>query len=730
MLTRPTFWAFLGSLLLAAIFGRVTLLHLGGGIMGGRADGYENLWNDYWVRTALFHLHQNPFFSGWIEYPLGTSLRFHTLNPFGALLSLPIAPLVGGIAAMNLKILFALVGCTFFAYLLIRDLTGSPLASFAGAAVYTYANDRMVLHYLTGTENYLMGGAMFPLYCFFLWRVATRSRWRGYAAASVGTLLALALTDWQYTLFAILFTLLFFTVAAFQRREPRAIAALLARFGLIGGVWTAIVGPALLLPMFAEGSREPWLAVGEWQASGNSKVLIDFVRPGYQNPGYFVLVVTVIGLLLFWRRADLRADRAAVIFWAIVAGIGLILSLGPRLQPRIDHAAPVPLPYAMLMRVPLLTVSRKPFMFYTAFAMLGIGVLFAFALRALFPLLGRWRGLTPRATRLIAGAFVTLLLVGTLVPSLRVTPEGTFTAPDWPPFYRDVLAKDPDSYAILETPLFLRQRGRSDAVYQAFQIVHHKYRFGSSVARDHKADNPDLFIRHATLFRDFFNVTPSIIDTYRPAKTPDFLDTPDYGVVGLPLLNYYHVRYIVLYINALDEGKPDDTDNARDLVAQALGPDVRPVYVDAEMEAYRVPDAPPLAAPVFVDTGSTGWWRAEKTPAGMPYRWADSRDDQPSELILFNLSNEPRRAHLQFTTYNYKAARTVSITMDGSPLERFTLAPEGAHEVTLDLDLAPGMHRVALASPEPPVPVEGSGGRDNRLLSFGVRQVRMQEIKG
>ncbi|MDQ6908259.1 MAG: hypothetical protein M3176_15665, partial [Chloroflexota bacterium] len=580
MLTRPTFWAFLGSLLLAAIFGRVTLLHLGGGIMGGRADGYENLWNDYWVRTALFHLHQNPFFSGWIEYPLGTSLRFHTLNPFGALLSLPVAPLVGGIAAMNLKILFALVCCTFFAYLLIRDLTGSPLASFAGATVYTYANDRMVLHYLTGTENYLMGGAMFPLYCFFLLRAASRPRWRGYAAASVATLLALALTDWQYTLFAILFTLLFFVVAVFRLRNPRAIAALLARLGLVGGVWVAIVGPTLLLPMFAEGRREPWLAFGEWQAPGNSKALIDFVRPGYQNPGYFVLIVMLVGLALFWRRADLRADRAAAVFWAIVAGSGLILSLGPNVQPRLDRETAIPLPYAVMTRLPLLSISRKPFLFYTSFAMLGIGVLLAFALRTLLPVIARWRvsqALTPRATRLISGVFVSLLLVGTLLPTLRMTREGTFTAPDWPKFYTDVLAQDPDSYAILETPLFVRQRGRSDAVYQAFQIVHHKYRFGSSVARDHKADNPDLFIRHATLFRDFFNVNRSIIESYRPANAPDFLATPDYGVVGLPLLNFYHVRYIVLYTDALDAGKPGEIGIARALVTQALGPDAPPV---------------------------------------------------------------------------------------------------------------------------------------------------------
>ena len=121
ILAQPTCWAFVGSLALAALFGRLTLRHLTTSIVGGKYDGYENLWNDYWLRTALLHLHQNPFFSQLIEYPTGASLRFHTLNPFGGLIALPLAPLIGSIAAMNLKLLGALVCANFFAYLLIRD---------------------------------------------------------------------------------------------------------------------------------------------------------------------------------------------------------------------------------------------------------------------------------------------------------------------------------------------------------------------------------------------------------------------------------------------------------------------------------------------------------------------------------------------------------------------------------------------------------------------------------
>jgi hypothetical protein len=187
------------------------------------------------------------------------------------------------------------------------------------------------------------------------------------------------------------------------------------------------------------------------------------------------------------------------------------------------------------------------------------------------------------------------------------------------------------------------------------------------------------------------------------------------------------VRYIVLYLDALRQTSPGATNAARDLVRQALGNDARPVYTDAEMEAYRVPDGPPLAMPLFVDTGTNGWWPPEKAPDGVPYRWADTRDGKAAELLLFNLSDRPRTARVQFTAFNYTAERAVTIAMDGKQADTFTLAPNAVRDVTLDLSVSPGMHLITLSSPAPPIPVANNGGLDNRLLSFGARQVRVQE---
>lgn len=112
----------------------------------------------------------------------------------------------------------------------------------------------------------------------------------------------------------------------------------------------------------------------------------------------------------------------------------------------------------------------------------------------------------------------------------------------------------------------------------------------------------------------------------------------------------------------------------------------------------------------------------------MPFRWVDTRDDQEAELLVFNLSGERRRTRVQFTAFNYRAARDVTVAINGYPAERFSLAPVGTKDVTLELDMPPGMNVLTLASPQPAIPVEARDGRDNRLLSFGVRHVRMEQI--
>ncbi|MGI8689300.1 MAG: hypothetical protein ACR2M3_12040 [Thermomicrobiales bacterium] len=723
---HATLWALIGAIALAVIYGRVAVANLTYGVVGGNSNGYEDVWNDYWLRTAL-RLHRNPFYTNYLFAPNGVSLRFHTLNPFGGLIALPLSPLIGIVGAMNVKFLLALVGSLFFAFLLMRDQTGSPLAAFAGAAIYTYANDQMIAYFSTGAENYLMGTALLPLFLFFLFRTLARPRWWGYAAAAMVTLLALCLTDWQYTMFAVLVTVLYVLFMLCTRQSWRAKAISAGKAALIGGIWAAVVFLPLVLPMIRESRASPWLNVSD-EATTLSRSLVQSFQIGLGNPGYLVLLLIVGGLLLLWRRAAAHPDRLMIIFWAIVAAGASLLALGPGLKLTEGHVIDLPLPYDPLTRLPVFTAGRRPQLFYFI-AMLAFGMLVAFALRELCiwlrAVIGRWeRG--PAFNRMSHAAPVVLvaaILAVTLAPFAARTGEAKAFPLTTPPFYRDVLAKDPGQYAILELPLFSAARG---ADWPAYQIVHGKQIFDGSLSRDHKLESPNIFVTHATFFRDLFWAGQADVqEQYRPTKTPDILAPPDYATVGMPLLNYYHVRYIILYPDALRATAPNALADARQLVGQALGANARPMHTDAIMEVYRVPDAPPPANPVFMDMGDRGWFPAALTPTKEPYRWADSASGDPATFLLFNLSPVRQHVSVRMTVQNYAQPRAVDLSINGYALDHFTLADRATRAVSLEFDVPPGMSKLTLTSPAPPVPVQEPGTRDNRLLSFSVRGVQI-----
>jgi len=723
---NATFWALIGAIAFAVVYGRVAVANLTYGVVGGNSNGYEDVWNDYWLRTAL-HLHRNPFYTDYLFGPNGVSLRFHTLNPFGGLIALPLSPLIGIVGAMNLRFLLALVGSLFFAYLLMRDLTGSPLAAFGGAALYAYANDQTISYFGTGAENYLMGTALLPLYLFFLFRALARPRWWGYAAAATGSLLALCLTDWQYTMFAVLVTVLFVLFTLCTRRSWREKAMVAGKAALIGCVWAAVVFLPLVLPMIREARASPWLNVSG-QATALSRSLVQSFRIGLSNPGYLALALTVGGLALLWRREGARPDRPVALFWAIVAFSASIVALGPRLKLTSGHVINLPLPYDPLTRLPVFTAGRRPQLFYFV-AMLAFGVLFAFALRELFLWLQaviarRDRGPAfGRLTRAAPVALVAITLAGTLIPFAARTGDAIASPLNAPPFYRDVLAKDPNWYAILELPLFSSNRGVD---WPTYQIVHGKQIFDGSLSRDHKLESPNIFVKHATFYRDLFWAgQPDRQEQYRPTKTPDILTPPDFTTLGTPLLNYYHVRYIVLYPDALRATAPTALQDARRLVGQALGANVRPMYEDAVTEVYRVPDAPPLANPVVMDIGDSGWFPAQLTPTKELYRWTDAAGGAPAGFLLFNLSQERQHVSVRMAVQNYVLPRTVDLSMNGYTLDHFTLASRSDHPIAVEFDVPPGMSRLTLTSREPPVPVQEPGARDNRLLSFSVRGVQI-----
>jgi hypothetical protein len=246
---------------------------------------------------------------------------------------------------------------------------GNPWAAFVGAAIATYADYHVVVFLTTGQSSYITLQFL-PLYLFFLfralhgkpiWNYELRitnyelGRWTLYVGLCIVTLLLITLTDWQYTMFAVFTTLLYFGFLLLTRRSWREKAHIFGRLALIGGVYAAIVTPPLLLPMIKEAAESPWLNVS-YQASKHSVDVGWLADPGIGIGGLAILGLAITGL---WAMLRQLSRREIGVFWLLAIAIFYLISLGPVLILNGQETG-IPLFYAALQDLPSSAQAATP----------------------------------------------------------------------------------------------------------------------------------------------------------------------------------------------------------------------------------------------------------------------------------------------------------------------------------------------------------------------------------
>jgi len=259
-------------LLLAVLATYPLIRHFGSWLPSDSGDALQNYWNYWWIERALA-AGQNPYRTPLLYAPYGAPLYLHTLNLFNGLLSIPLQLLFGLIPAYNLLVFLSLTLAGYFAYLLVAEISGSRRAGFIGGIIYAFGSYHMT--HLLGHMN-LLASEWLPACILCLVRAtgAIGRRRTGYTLAAVGALLLLMLCDWQYILFAALFTLCYAPARSVARRAhaPLIVAA------SIGALWLILAAP-LLLSTIAQARSGETIAPTEGQIQLYGADLLDFIRP-------------------------------------------------------------------------------------------------------------------------------------------------------------------------------------------------------------------------------------------------------------------------------------------------------------------------------------------------------------------------------------------------------------------------------------------------------------------
>jgi hypothetical protein len=761
---------------LAVLFTWPLVLNLGGnGLAPGvmTEDRAQNLWNLWWVKTALLNLHTDPFVTDRLWYPTPVSLRFHTLNFFNGLISIPFQPFMPLPAILSGIVLFSFIAAGWGAYLLVtyvlaRTLAAVPPAALrAGALVGSAAFTYSAYHIATQRgQLQLVSLEWVPFYVLFLLRAVHEGpdgltlrglRWR-YIEAAAFFLVLIALVDWYYVMYVVLFTGLYGLYLAGRAwlgggRAATDLGRALAPFvpmALAGGLFVLVVSP-LLVPTIQEARTESYMRPVPGIAFINSADLLTFFLPPLFNQlwgtvsrfrwdwpvgvqlyevyaGYVALALAAIGLLARTsgispvrpRPGPERAGGGGFValpsrlFWAVMVVIFFGLALGPTLQLGGVPYPGVPMPYNIIERMPGFNISRSPDRFDMPLT-LCLAILVGYGTVHLGLGIGNIRrrpgrgwtagrnGLDPQSPiRNPPWLGLSLGLIGLMFVELWPAPYPQLPAPIYN-YYEQVLGHDPADYAIVELPPQDDYWHGAFAMY--YQTAHHKRIFGGYISREYS--HP--FMEDTAGFRDFHaGIAPSDM----------FVDTLD---ARLTALAQYNVRQIVLYkVNISRPTKvfPTDLPKYRALIGTTLGlANPAPVYSDDQLEVYAVP-APARIAPFL--SLADNWYPAEPPDQ---HRWMRG---QSSTLQV--TSPTAGTGTLVVEAASFHRPRTLEVRVGDTLVQTVTVGPEVATYRLGPLPLAAGATTIRLSTSDPPEsPQELGASEDARPLTFMFRQVRLEQ---
>ncbi len=337
-------------------------------------DGYQNVWNIWWVNHAVADHHASPYFTTMLHWPTGVTLVPQTLSALDGFVGIFLR-----LAGLNLvEVVNTIIVGSFVAggvtmFWLLRYLSASNSAAVLGGFLFTFSS------YHAGqaiSHLQLVSFEFIPAYVlawlFYLDKPSYRR-----AAAAAGVLFAVLLCDYYYFFYCLGIAVIVLAVRFAKDRSMRT--ALLHRTLATFAVTTAATCGWLVGALFLINQRDPLL--GAHHADRYGLDPLSLIVPGggsYWNSltatvwrstlpisvaetSVYLGSTLIVGLILsaVWVRRD-RPSTRNLAWWIVLAVFG-VLSLGPRLRFYGVTYRTIPLPYAALEHiVPGLKLSGMP----------------------------------------------------------------------------------------------------------------------------------------------------------------------------------------------------------------------------------------------------------------------------------------------------------------------------------------------------------------------------------
>jgi len=497
------------------------ILKLSTHFMCDGGDGFQNMWNMWWLKTSLLSLKTNPYYTTYLHYPDGISLLFQTFNPFNGLISIPLQFMFKMEIIYNLIVIFSFIMSGIGMYLLARYLIKNRPAAFIAGAIYTFCP----FHFAHGLGHLqLIAMEWMPFYILYMIKTHREGGWKNGILGGIFLILT-ALCSWYYLIYSVLITGIYLIYHLICNRE----SVLSKRFGrdflvLFVTFWV-FMSPLLGAMLYAKTTQT---FIGEHNPEDWSADLTSFFVPSgistygrawfesiwskwkgntAENSnyiGYIVLGLSILALIRF------RETR----FWGIVALFAFVMALGPYLRVMGKQYRFFPLPYQLLHRyLPFFSFTGVPERF-DIMLKFSLAIMSGYAVSGIYHRLSNIR---------VKHGFIVLTSVLIIMEYLAI-PYVT-TKVDVSQFYYE-MAKDEDVYGVIDIP--------SGAVTLYLATIHQKPLVGGYVSRPSQKA------------LDFLSDTPVIKDLMGYGKT----ESDNLTKISRDIFSRYNIRYIITHSDA------------------------------------------------------------------------------------------------------------------------------------------------------------------------------------
>ncbi len=427
---------------------------------GDGGDGYQFLWDLWWVKHSVTELGNNPYVTNYVFYPNGQTLYFHSLVPLAGIITIPFQDGFGLFFSYNLVVILGYALGGFGAFLLAKYFTKNVYASYLAGIIFTFSPYH--LGHTLGHLNLISIWGI-PFYILFLFKLRETNNLKYALYASVFLLISTFLGSFYYTFILFTFTIFFLLYDILLKRKIDFNRKFIYGLALIPVIFLLVSG-MVTVPMFLESlsGKHAYAEKSLEDQINHSASLINFLLPGpdnyffgehVKNVEYSFNVIlggaenrayigyTIIGLLAF-SIYKYRNKMRKQVLWLLLTGTFIILSLGPMIK--IMGNVGVPLPGFLIRYLPGGTIFQAPARF-AVITYLGLGLLAAFGVKYIL------ENVKILQKHKVLPVVLIVVLSSLILVEYNMSPYPSRYDPYVPQFYYQLREMD-DTFAVLDLP--------------------------------------------------------------------------------------------------------------------------------------------------------------------------------------------------------------------------------------------------------------------------------------